>query len=126
MKKSKLQETFFTELTKVPIVQVACEKTGVSRNSVYKWRKADPAFAKKMDQALIEGVALVNDMGESQLLTLIKEKNYSAIAFWLRHRNDNYKQKLEVRHESIHTDLTDEQKDIINKTLTILKDTYEK
>ena len=43
-----------------------------------------------------EGVALVNDMSESQLLTLIQEKNYPAISFWLRHRNDNYKDKIEV------------------------------
>jgi len=125
MKKSKLQETFFIELTKVPIVQVACEKTGVSRNSVYTWRKADPAFAKKMDQALVEGIALVNDMSESQLLTLIKEKNYPAIAFWLRHRHDGYRQKLEVKHESIVTELTENQKEIISKTLNILKDSYE-
>ena len=96
MKKNKLQDQFFEELTKVPIVQVACEKTGVSRNSVYRWRKDDQAFCKKMDQALKDGVALVNDMSETQLLTLIKEKNYPAISFWLRHRNDNYKNKLEI------------------------------
>ncbi len=96
MKKNKLQDQFFEELTKVPIVQVACEKTGVSRNSVYRWRKDDASFCKKMDQALKDGVALVNDMSETQLLTLIKEKNYPAISFWLRHRNDNYKNKIEI------------------------------
>jgi hypothetical protein len=96
MKKNKFQDQFLDELRKVPIVQVACEKTGLSRNSVYRWRKEDKAFLKKMDDALAEGVALVNDMSESQLLTLIKEKNYPAISFWLKHRNDNYKNKLEI------------------------------
>jgi hypothetical protein len=48
MKKNKLQNKFFGELKKVPIVQVACEKTGVSRNSVYRWRKEDINFAKEL------------------------------------------------------------------------------
>ena len=96
MKKNKFQSQFFEELKKVPIVQVACEKTGLSRNSVYRWKKQDTSFSKKMDQALNEGVAFVNDMSESQLLTLIKEKNYPAISFWLRHRNSNYKDKIEL------------------------------
>jgi hypothetical protein len=96
MKKIKLQNQFFEELKKVPIVQVACEKTGISRNSIYRWKKEDPEFSKKMDQAISDGVAFVNDMSESQLLTMIKEKNWSAISFWLRHRNDNYKNKINI------------------------------
>ncbi|MCD8528123.1 MAG: hypothetical protein LRY41_02225 [Candidatus Pacebacteria bacterium] len=96
MKKNKFQDQFLDELRKVPIIQVACEKSGLSRQSVYRWRKEDKEFLKKMDSALSEGVALVNDMSESQLLTLIKEKNYPAISFWLRHRNDNYKTSLRL------------------------------
>ena len=83
MKKNKSQDQFFEELRKVPIVQVACEKTGLSRNSVYRWKKDDKSFSAKMDKAMSEGVAFVNDMSESQLLTMIKEKNWSAISFWL-------------------------------------------
>lgn len=119
MKKNKLQDQFFEELTKVPIVQVACEKTGVSRNSVYKWRKSDPVFLKKMDQALKDGVALVNDMSESQLLTLIKEKNYPAISFWLRHRNDNYKNKLEITTKEESEALTPSQQKIVRNALKL-------
>ena len=119
MKKSKLQNQFFEELAKVPIVQVACEKTGVSRNSVYRWRKEDKAFASKMDKALAEGVALVNDMSESQLLTLIKEKNWSAISFWLRHRNDNYKDKIEVTTKEESEALTPSQAKIVRQALRL-------
>jgi len=96
MKKNKLQNQFFEELRKVPIVQVACEKTGISRNSVYRWKKEDGVFLENMEQAMSDGVAFVNDMSESQLLTMIKEKNWSAISFWLKHRNDNYKNKVEL------------------------------
>lgn len=119
MKKTKLQDQFFAELMKVPIIQVACEKTGISRNSIYRWRKDDPAFAKKMDKSLTEGVALVNDMSESQLLTLIKEKNYPAISFWLRHRNENYKNKLEITNKDDSEELTPSQAKIVRQALKL-------
>ena len=119
MKKNKSQDQFFIELEKVPIVQVACEKCGISRNSVYRWRKTDKVFCKKMDEALTNGVALVNDMSESQLLTLIKEKNYSAISFWLRHRNDNYKDKIEVTTREESEALTPSQAKIVRNALKL-------
>jgi len=102
-KKNRLQEAFFEELKRVPIVLVACEKSGISRNSVYRWRREDKKFAKSMEEALAEGEALVNDMSESQLLTLIKEKNWSAISFWLRHRNPRFRDKIEVTSKTIDT-----------------------
>lgn len=119
MKKNKLQNQFFEELAKVPIVQVACEKTGVSRNSVYRWRKEDSSFAKKMDKALTEGVALVNDMSESQLLTMIKEKNWHAISFWLKHRNDNYKNKIEITTKEDNEALTPSQAKVVRRALKL-------
>ena len=126
MKKNKFQDQFLDELRKVPIVQVACEKTGLSRNSVYRWRKDDKEFLKKMDSALSEGVALVNDMSESQLLTLIKEKNYPAISFWLRHRNDNYKNKLEITTKDDNEELTPSQAKIVKQALKLAKITKSK
>lgn len=119
MKKNKLQDKFFEELKNIPIVQVACEKTGVSRNSVYRWKKEDKSFSKKMDQAMSEGVAFVNDMSENQLLVLIKEKNWSAISFWLRHRNDNYKEKIEITTKEEDEQLTPAQKKIIKNALSL-------
>ncbi len=119
MKKSKYQKPFLDELRKVPIVQVACEKTGLARNTVYRWRKEDKAFAKNMDEALAEGIELVNDMSESQLLTLIKEKNYSAISFWLRHRNSSYKDKLEIANKDNSEELTPSQAEIVKHALRL-------
>ena len=126
MKKNKFQDQFLDELRKVPIVQVACEKTGLSRNSVYRWRKEDKEFLKKMDDALAEGVALVNDMSESQLLTLIKEKNYPAISFWLKHRNDNYKNKLEITTKEDSEQLTPSQAKIVKQALKLANITKSK
>ena len=119
MKKSRLQDQFFEELRKIPIVQVACEKTGVSRNSVYRWKKQDKSFSKKMEQAMAEGVLFISDMSESQMLTMIKEKNWSAISFWLKHRNDNYKSKIEITTKEDFEELTPEQEKIVREALEL-------
>ncbi len=121
MKKNKIQDKFLEELRTIPIVQVGCEKSGISRNSVYRWKKEDKTFSNKMDQALADGVAFVSDMSESQLLTLIKEKNFPALSFWLRHRNDNYKSKVEVSGTISTKDepLTKEQKKLVRQALKL-------
>lgn len=59
------------QLTKTPIVQIACEKSGVGRATYYRWRKDDPDFAREADASLKEGRLLVNDMAESQLMSAI-------------------------------------------------------
>ena len=119
MKKNKFQDLFLSELERVPIIQVACEKTNLSRNTVYRWRKEDLNFAKKMDESLVIGVALVNDMSETQLLTLIKEKNWPAISFWLKHRNDNYKNKIEITTKEDDERLTPSQAKIVKQALKL-------
>ena len=116
MKKTKVHKDFLDQLRKIPIVQVSCEKVGVSRNSVYRWRKEDPQFAKQMDEALAEGEAMVNDMSEGQLLSLIREKNFPAISFWLRKRNPRFRDKVEVTGRIEHIEeLSPEQKEALKK-----------
>ena len=79
MKKDSHAPRFLDELRKVPIVQVACEKSGISRNTVYRWLKEDKEFAKEYAEAETAGIEFVNDMSESQLLQLIKDRKFSAI-----------------------------------------------
>jgi hypothetical protein len=117
MKKNKKRDEFLEHLRKIPIVLVACEKTGLSRMSVYRWRTNDEAFAEAMDEALTEGEALVNDMSESQLLTMIKEKNWSAVSFWLRHRNPRFRDKVEISGKVDTSILTAEQEALVREAL---------
>lgn len=126
MKKNKFQDQFLEELAKVPIIQVACEKCNLSRNTVYRWRKEDKTFEKKMDESLKSGVAFVNDMSESQLLTLIKEKSYSAISFWLRHRNDNYKDRIEITTKEESGELSPSQAKVVRHALKLASITKQK
>lgn len=119
MKKNRLSEQLLEELRKVPIVQVACKKIGVSRNSVYRWRRADKKFAKDMDKAIEEGVEYVNDMSEHQLLAMIQEKNLSAIRFWLKHRSQKYKNRVEVTTKHEIEELSDSQQAVVKKALQL-------
>lgn len=119
MKKNKLRDTFLEQLRKIPIVQVACEKVGLSRNTVYRWKREDKEFEKDMDEALAEGEALINDMSESQLLTMIKEKNWSAVSFWLRHRNPKFRDRIEVTTKIKDESLTPEQETAVREALRL-------
>jgi hypothetical protein len=122
MKKNRLKGSFLEQLKKVPIVQVACEKTGISRNSVYRWKNTDKSFCLEMETALAEGEEFVNDMSESQLLSLIRAGEYPAIAFWLRSRHPKFRNKVEVSGTiRAETELTPEQKIIIKKALKLSK-----
>lgn len=111
------RQLMIEQLRKTPIVQVACEKTSVARSTYYRWREEDPEFAKQADKALAEGVALVNDMAESQLLSAIRDRNISAIFYWLNHRHSAYSNKLEITAKVKNEVMTPEQAELIKKAL---------
>jgi len=83
-------------LKKTPIIQFACEKSGISRATYYRWRQEDKEFVELSNQALSEGILLINDMAEAQLISLIKEKNVAALFFWLKHHHYTYSPKIEI------------------------------
>ena len=113
------KKAFIDQLKKTPIIQVACEKMGISRATLYRRKKKDPKFAEEVDQAIEEGAHLINDMAESQLITAIKNSNLTAIIFWLKNHHKAYSPKLEVTTKSSDIPLTEEQKEIIRKSLNM-------
>lgn len=108
-------------LRKVPIIQIACEKVGLPRATFYRWKKQDSEFAKAIDEALITGEQLVNDMAESQLLSSIKDKNLTAIIFWLKHHHARYATRVEVTAQLKRApeELTPEQEAVVMKALEL-------
>lgn len=115
------KERLIEQLKKTPIVQIACEKAEISRATYYRWRKEDKEFAKITDEALSEGATLVSDIAESQLLSLIKDKNLTAIIFWLKHHHASYTTRVEVNakiQQSIE-ELTPEQQEVVTKALRL-------
>ena len=109
------------QLRKSGIVQISCEKTGVGRATYYRWRKDDQDFADACDQALSEGAALINDMAESQLLSAIRDKNLTAIIFWLKHHHKAYETRVNVQGTIKHQAeaLTDEQSELVERALQL-------
>jgi len=115
------KELLLEQLKKTPIVQVACEKLGIGRASYYRWLKEDKEFARKAEEALQEGNLLVNDMAESQLLSAIRDKNLTAIIFWLKHHHIAYANRVEVtaRLKKDDEPLTPEQEQIVTAALKL-------
>jgi len=119
--KVKAKQMIIEQLKKMPIVQIACDRAGVSRMSYYRWRKSDKRFLAETDQALQEGLELINDLSESQLLQAIKDRNMSAIFFWLNNRHKAYGNKLHVTGNIVtqNEKLTKEQEASIKKALEL-------
>lgn len=121
MKTEKEKQLLLEQLKKTPIVQIACEKAGISRATYYRWRKEDGEFKKATDEAIFEGEMLITDMSESQLISLIKDKNFAAIQLWLRHHHPKYTNKVEVTGNLNigEESLTPEQEELVEKALKL-------
>lgn len=121
MKTDKNKELVIQQLKKTPIVQVSCEKVGIGRATFYRWKQEDQDFATMADEALLEGSLLVNDVAESQLMSAIRDKNLTAIIFWLKHHHPNYATKVEVtaRLKADNEILTPEQEELVTKALKL-------
>lgn len=117
MKKDSHAPQFLEEMRKVPIVQVACEKVGISRNTVYRWIKEDAEFAKDFVEAEKAGVEFVNDMSESQLLQLIKDRKFPAIRLWLTNHHKRFTTKSLREKPNHEPELTAEQQETIKQAL---------
>lgn len=120
MKKNQ-KELLLEQLRKIPIVQIACERSGVSRATFYRWRSEDAEFKQSAEQAILEGEALITDMTESQLVSLIKDRNFHAIQLWLRHHHPKYNNRIEVTAhvDNLNRELTPEQKAIVEEALKL-------
>ncbi len=117
VKTKQQKQAFLEQLPKYPIVQVACEKSGVGRSTYYVWRKEDKEFAKLADEAIASGTFFINDMAESKLIQNIQNGNNTAIIFWLKNHHTQYSERIRHEHEFIEEELTQEQKIAIAKAL---------
>ena len=110
------KQAFLEQLPKYPIVQVACEKSGVGRSTYYAWRKDDKEFAKEADKAIKSGEYFINDMAESKLIQNIQNGHTTSIIFWLKNHHKSYNERIVHEHE--HTlELEDADKQAIAKAL---------
>lgn len=119
MKQDKQKELVIDQLRKTPIVQVVAEKVGIHRSTIYRWKAADLEFAQAVDDALEQSISLINDLAESQLISAIKDKNITAIIYWLKHHHKAYETRIKLEGNIKHSveELDDEQNVLVTKAL---------
>lgn len=90
MKKHRLEGKFLEQVKLIPNISLACDKVGLSRNTVYRWCNEDSEFKKRLDEALKAGIESVNDLAESKLIAHLNNGNMQAIRYWLDNNKQNY------------------------------------
>ena len=121
IRQNKLKEAFLEQLKRMPTIETSCQKVGIARATVYRWIKASKKFEKKVDEALEEGRVFMSDIAETQLFSLIGDKEISAIRLYLSTHNPRYSNKLELSGTVTTKDepLTKEQKKLIREALKL-------
>ena len=114
------KEQLIKQFKKMPIIQIACERNGVSRSTFYRWCQEDVDFSKEAREALIDGKAMINDMAESQLISSIKDKSFQAIAYWLKHNHPDYRTRVELTPSVPQENLTSEQENRVLAAVQLL------
>jgi len=121
MKKTKTdgkKRALLKAIEKTPVVAVACQKANIHRSTYYEWIRSDEVFAAEAKKALERGTQQMNDIAESQLLTLVKEKHFSAVMAWLKHNSPKYTTKYELKAQIKNDEaLSFEQKKLLEKAL---------
>ena len=85
------------------IVSTACNRSGISRSSFYKWYHEDEEFRKKVDD--IDNVKL--DFVETKLFKNIENEKEKSIIFYLQHKGHKrgYIQKQNINLTSNEEDI---------------------
>ena len=120
MKTDHAKELFLEQLRKVPVIQISCEKVGMSRATYYRLRASDKNFRRQSEEAMEQGYDMVNDLSEAQTITLIKAGKMPAIMLWLKTHHPRYGSKVKSYAKSVSAeDLTPEEEKIALEALTL-------
>ncbi len=104
MKKRRVRDKFIEELRNTGIVQIACDKIGISRQTYYRWLKEDVDFRLSAGEAISQGEDLVNDFAESNVLRGIQNQSESYTKYWLSVRHPKFNKKYIRRNTRVRYD----------------------
>lgn len=90
MKKNRVRDKLINELKNIPIVEIACEKLNISRQTYYRWKNEDPDFEKEAEKAIAQGDERINDVAESVILKKMKQEDFNATKYYLDRRHPKY------------------------------------
>ena len=91
--RSQQKKKILAELASTPIVEIACKKAGIHRSTFYRWCEQDHLFRDNAEQIRLESIWAVNDLAESKIIARVKNDDYKATTFWLKHNHHHYYQR---------------------------------
>lgn len=86
------------QLERIPIIESAIKKIGISRSTFYRWQSEDNDFNRRSQDARARGIEYVSDLAESKLIQKIHHGDSPMIRFWLSKNVKRYggKHTLEI------------------------------
>ena len=119
-RQQKDKEAVIENLKRMPIIEIACNKSGVSRATYYRWKEQDPEFSQAVDKAQEEGEALIRDVAVSKIIKGINDDNLTAAMYWLNHRDPRFSNKVEISTTTKPQEaLSKEQEEVVKKALAL-------
>lgn len=86
------KEAFLSALSKMANVSLACEESGISRQTAYRWKIEDEEFDKHWSQALADGI----DMLDGIALKRARQSSDTLMIFLLKaHLPQKYRERFE-------------------------------
>lgn len=114
------KEAVIENLKRMPIIEIACNKSGVSRATYYRWKEQDLVFSQAVDKAQEEGEALIRDVAVSKIIKGINDDNLTAAMYWLNHRDPRFSNKVEISTATKPQEaLSKEQEEVVKKALAL-------
>jgi hypothetical protein len=84
------KEKFLDGIREYPNITVMATRCGISKATVFRWKKEDPDFAKQVRAAMSEGRGTITDLAEGKLIGAIKKGEKWAILEWLATHTKTY------------------------------------
>ena len=95
----KLRQKLLEHLTESGNISYACKRTGISRETYYKW-KENSLFAFDAEAAYEYGKSFVNDLAHTQLILNIQQGNMQAVRFQLASCHPDYQPRKARPHDA--------------------------
>ncbi len=117
-------------LLKMPVIQVAVKRVGISRATYYRWCEEDREFDRVATEAIREGSMVINELAQSKIIEQMSTGNMTAAIFWLKSRDPKFSDRRTIVNEfkvqSKHPEVTEEVKQKITDVFQLFTDAANK
>lgn len=90
------RSNFLRLLAEKPFIYYACRKAGISRATIYRWMKDNPAFKAEVERVLQEGKINQSEGVEMMLVKRAMEGHFQSMRYYLAHNTSKYRPQRAV------------------------------